>query len=287
MVVCDLEPEWSARLVARVTATLPGTADTEMLIIDAQGQPVSASPSIADGRVPADLDSLLKTGVRRWGQMPWPDGEDYITAIASDTSWGPIAELGWRVVVRRLSVAAMQPALALRDKVYEFSAIVVLLAAVIGAIAAHLILRPLQRIAVAARRIGDGELGVHIPELRTYREVEILSRSLHAMLATLRANESRLASMNEGLDQRVRQRTAEIAEAHEEMARQRSRLRAVIDTAMDGVRSSARKTASRFFNPACERIFGWKAEEIVGRLSTELVATENRTLRGNQLPLTI
>ena len=283
VVACDLEPDWSARLAARVTATLPGTDDTEMVVVDAQNRPVSVSPTITDQRLPANLAELERANGPRALHMMWPDGHDYLTAIARSDGTGPAAELGWQVVIRRLANTAIQPALDLRDRTYQVSAIVALLAAVIGVIAAHRILMPLRRIADAARRIGDGEFGAHIPEFHTYREVETLSRSLHAMLATLRGNEARLASMNEGLDQRVRQRTAEIAEAHEELARQESRLRAVIDTATDGVLIIGEENRIQIFNPACERIFGWKTEEIVGRLSTELVGSDNRAMRGNQL----
>src|SRR5262249_7397687 len=159
---------------------------------------------------------LDQAGKPRWGRLRWSNGLDYITALATAEGAGPVADLGWRVVVRRTVQAAMAPALDLRDRIYELIAIVALVAALIGAVAAHRLLLPLRRIGDPARRIGDGELGVHIPEIHAYREVETLSRSLHAMLATLRANEARLASVNESLDQRVRQRTAEIADAHEE-----------------------------------------------------------------------
>ncbi|HEY1720313.1 MAG TPA: diguanylate cyclase [Magnetospirillaceae bacterium] len=283
VVACDLEPDWSARLVARVTATLPGTDDTEMVVVDAQNRPVSISPSMVDGKLPSKLTELQQVGGPRWQDMDWPDGNNYITAVAHNSGVGPVSELGWQVVVRRLSDIAMQPAVYQRDRIYVVSAIVVFIAAILGAIAAHRILLPLRRIAEAAKRIGSGELGAHIPEFHTYREIETLSRSLHSMLATLRANESRLATMNEGLDHRVRQRTAEIAEAHEELARQESRLRAVIDTATDGVLIIGEENRIQIFNPACERIFGWKAEEIIGRVSTELVGSDNRSLRGNQL----
>jgi diguanylate cyclase (GGDEF)-like protein/PAS domain S-box-containing protein len=284
VLVCDLQPDWAARLARRVTAALPGTADTEVIVADAAWRPVLASESVKDRRLPSALTSLAAAGRPRWTRLTWPDGIDYITAVAIDgDKAGASAQLGWRAVVRRRAEIAMRPALDLRDRVYQFSALLALAAALIGAVVAHGIVVPLRRIAGAARRIAGGELGVRIPELRAYREVETLSRSLHGMLATLRADEARLAALNETLDGRVRQRTAEIAAANEALARQESRLRAVIDTAMDGVLIIGEENRIQIFNPACERIFGWKAEEIVGRSAAELVASETRTLRSNQL----
>jgi len=191
--------------------------------------------------------------------------------------------LGWRVIVRRLATDAMQPATILRDEIYAFSAVIALIAALIGAFAANRILMPLQRIADAARRIGAGELGVHIPDFHTYREVETLSDSLRTMLASLRGNEARLAAMNENLDQRVRQRTGEIAEAHEALTRQESRLRAVIETATDGVLIVGEGNRIETFNPACETIFGWKAAEIVGHSASELIGGDARSRRGRSV----
>jgi diguanylate cyclase (GGDEF)-like protein/PAS domain S-box-containing protein len=182
-------------------------------------------------------------------------------------------------MVRRLATDAMQPATALRNQVYLFSAAIALVAALLGLLVAGRIVIPLRGIAEAAQRIGAGELGVHIPEFGGYREVATLSDSLRAMLAALRGNEARLAALNENLDQRVRQRTSEIAEAHEALARQESRLRAVIETATDGVLIVGEGNRVENFNPACEAIFGWKADEIVGRSVSELIGGDIRLRR--------
>lgn len=45
----------------------------------------------------------------------------------------------------------------------------------------------------------------------------------------------------------------------------RSRLRAILDTAVDGIITIDSKGAIRAFNPAAERMFGWRADEVAGR----------------------
>lgn len=282
-IACDLEPTWAARLSDRVTAALPGTADTELIVLDAAGHVVLKSSTVPDGPEPAALAALQNAQAPTWAQFDWPGAGTYLVAAVGKPSDGPLAQLGWSVIVRRTAELAMKPAIEIRDRIYELSGAVAFLAAILGAAAAHRILLPLRAIADAARRIGGGELGVHIPEFQTYREIETLSRSLHTMLATLRGNEARLAALNESLDQRVRQRTAEIADAHEALAQQESRLRAVIDTAMDGVLIIGQDNRIQIFNKACERMFGWRSEEIVGRLTSELVSAETRSLRSNQM----
>lgn len=283
VLVCGLGTDWAARTIDRIARFMPGpVAATELLLIDAEDEAVLSSQAAASGRLPAGLRTL-EGNQGGWANLQWPDGKEYLTAVAPPLTSGPLARLNWHFVARRPSADAMEPALAVRDRIYWFSALLALVGVALGAIAADRVLLPLRRIADAAERIGRGELGAHIPALETYHEVALLSRSLHAMLAALRANEARLAALNENLDQRVRQRTTEIAEAHEALARQESRLRAVIETAMDGVMIVGEEHRIQIFNPACERMFGWKAEEIIGRQISELVGGENRTLRGSQL----
>ena len=50
-----------------------------------------------------------------------------------------------------------------------------------------------------------------------------------------------------------------------ELDRSESQLRAVVDHAVDGLIAIDARGIIRSFNPACERIFGWRAEEVVGK----------------------
>ena len=43
------------------------------------------------------------------------------------------------------------------------------------------------------------------------------------------------------------------------------RLQAVLDTAVDGIILIAAKGSIMSFNPACERLFGYRPEEVIGR----------------------
>ena len=54
-------------------------------------------------------------------------------------------------------------------------------------------------------------------------------------------------------------------ELYVEADENRSRLRATLDTAIDGIITIDSKGMIRAFNPAAERLFGWNAEEVVGR----------------------
>ena len=279
VLVCALGPDWARTLIERAASGIPGPRNaSDVLVLDAAGAPVMLSVHVPADRIPAELTA--PGAAAAWRKLAWNAEGEFVVASAQAPGNGPTARLGWRIVVRRAATDAMQPAAVLRDRVYAFSAAIALIAGLVGFFAASRVVLPLRSIAEAARRIGAGELGVHIPEFQGYREIAMLSDSLRNMLAALRGNEARLAALNESLDQRVRQRTSEIAEAHEALARQESRLRAVIDTATDGVLIVGDGHRIETFNPACEAIFGWKAEEIVGRPVSELIGGDARSRRG-------
>jgi len=70
--------------------------------------------------------------------------------------------------------------------------------------------------------------------------------------------EIELSQLNAELEQRVAERTAELARAHEQ-------LRAILDTAGEGVVFTDSRGAIEYINPAMERLTGYTADEALGR----------------------
>ena len=60
--------------------------------------------------------------------------------------------------------------------------------------------------------------------------------------------------------------------------RDESRLRAVVDTAVDGVILIDAEGPILMFNPACEKLFGYRADEVIGqeRQDADAVALPRR-----------
>ncbi len=69
--------------------------------------------------------------------------------------------------------------------------------------------------------------------------------------------EAELSQLNAELEQRVTERTAELARAHE-------RLRAILDTAGEGVVFTDPQATIEYINPAMERLTGYTADEALG-----------------------
>lgn len=242
------------RLIGLLTPRVAGQTPPDVFLVDGHGDILSSN--VADRTLPLPpglLDPLPGTVPPR--DIAWRDGS-FLTAVTSATS--PPAGTGWRVVVRRPSNAAAATANAIKFRLLVADVVMVLLAAVIGMFLAHGISTPLHKIARAADRIRNGALDVAIPATSFTREIAMLARSLRSMVESLRANEEDLEGLNRELEGRVEQRTGELAA-------QERRLRTVIDTALDGVMIIDHLGRIEVFNPACERLYGWRRDEIIGR----------------------
>jgi diguanylate cyclase (GGDEF)-like protein/PAS domain S-box-containing protein len=256
-----LGQNWAQRLSGDLIAESSRGA-VQAIVTDATGRAFLASDP-----TPAASPPYLPGQVAV--KAAWPDGKTYLMVGSPGNS-----ALGWHVLVREEAVLAEAMARQMRNRIFSIAAIITVVGAIIGAIAAHRISAPLQRIAAAAGRIRRGELAVRIPQIGYFREVWVLSSALREMVASLRDNEARLAELNAGLEGRVRERTAEIAQAHVELVDREAKLRAIIDTAMDGVMIVDAAGHIETFNRACEGIFGYSAREVLGRSVRLLVPDE-------------
>jgi len=90
--------------------------------------------------------------------------------------------------------------------------------------------------------------------------------------------------------------------AEEDLRASESRLRAIVETAVEAIVTADQQARVRSFNPAAERIFGWRAQEALGRPATELMPridtlvpdvagvpreTEGRRRDGSAVPLSL
>ena len=133
----------------------------------------------------------------------------------------PIASDGRRIGTLRigLSLTEVDAEVAQARRTTALASLAVLLiglAAVFG-ISTH-ITAPLSRMAVIAERIAAGDLGSRA-QVRATDEVGDLARAFNTMLDSLQQTQTELAGANEHLEQRVRERTADLTAAGEQLER--------------------------------------------------------------------
>jgi len=99
-----------------------------------------------------------------------------------------------------------------------------------------------------------------------------------------------IIELNEGLEQRVETRTralknaiAEHQQTQELLLDSEARMRAIVDTAADGIISINGEGQISSFNSAAERIFGWSAADVINKNITRLIPKSEASQRASYL----
>jgi two-component system cell cycle sensor histidine kinase/response regulator CckA len=96
-------------------------------------------------------------------------------------------------------------------------------------------------------------------------EIAQLSRTLKQTSERLAGQNRELRAASQKLEQRVRERTAELLSANEQLQRVNEVRQAVVRSSPLAIWAVNLEGNVRFWNPAAERIFGWKEEEVLDR----------------------
>jgi two-component system sensor kinase FixL len=136
--------------------------------------------------------------------------------------------------------------------------------------------RRIAQVLAATDKIAAGDLRARVG-LRGSDELAVIGAAVDRMADQLETVCHRLQSAHDDLEQRVIQRTAELAEINEalereiqvrkhaehQLRRDETWLRSLIRTTQDGVVAVDGEGRIIMFNPAAERMFGWAADEII------------------------
>ncbi|MEC4719581.1 ATP-binding protein [Noviherbaspirillum sp. CPCC 100848] len=199
------------------------------------------------------------------------DGRQYLVGHSASRGYADYPGLGWTVVVRQDAEEAYAPAKRLQQQVLWSGIGLAVLFSVLGWLVARRIAQPLGELAASAQQVqtrqADG-----IARIDTdYLEVRRLSGSLNALVADLLQKESALRDLNQTLERRVEQRTQELAQALADVRNSEKRIKTIIETAQDafiGVDLHGKVTD---WNSRAEQMFGWNADEAIGRSLQELI----------------
>ena len=194
VVLAQLDWSWIEQIGRdTLTADDQGQTHRTLWLVGARDA-VLVGPAAAVGK-PMVLNTVAraKAGYGGWEVARWPDGEDYLTGAAPVGSDTP-GTSAWTVVVAQSVDDAFAPAYDLRRLILLVGAGLALVCAGAGWLVAGWITAPLQRIAVAAERLRQGD-DVELPQLRGALEIESLSASLRALVATLTRKQLALTEM--------------------------------------------------------------------------------------------
>ncbi|MFK3864842.1 diguanylate cyclase [Pseudoalteromonas rhizosphaerae] len=139
----------------------------------------------------------------------WQDDEKYLTSLVSVRS-PESTNLGWQIVVRQPLSIAMSAVKEVHKLLLFFGVFATLLCMLLAYKFASTLSRPLERLALTAKSIQQGNRKATFQDDSQLSEVLSLSRSLQEMMSSLLEREQSLMQMNVTLETKVRTRTAEL-----------------------------------------------------------------------------
>jgi len=216
--------DWARDTLEGLRPTYADHAQIELFVFNRQGQLIYApggriAPFVALGQQlpktepPPTIghDSLTVPGLA--GLAQWNDAKpQFLTAVTRLPARNLASDLGWYMVVRQPTATAFVGAESAVGKALAGGLVAALLAALIASLAARRLSEDLNSLSRAALHIEAGTPGAVVPLTHSTREVQRLSSTLGHMTR-------RLLTMNEAMEEVVRQRTLELQYANQELER--------------------------------------------------------------------
>lgn len=195
---------WAKEVLSSSFTEASKTKEIDMYIVNNDGDVLYPDNHLGDISVPT---TLPKDG--QFESLIWQDGKDYLTSTAFVDS-PESTYLGWRIVVRQPVAIAMSTVNELHKLLLTFGIISTLFCMILAYRLAGMLSFPLERLAVTAKRIQQGDRNVTFQEDNQLHEVTSLSRSLQDMMSSLLDREQTLLQLNSTLEAKVQSRTAQL-----------------------------------------------------------------------------
>jgi len=180
-------------LESMLEAELPDAA-SRMALLDASGRTL-----VATGAEPAPPPPTADVS---------SDGEVVEYEAAGSHLIGsarPLGVYGWRIAIQAPLDEALSPVFSIVTRILAIDLCVILAASVLAYAVTARVVRPIDHLSSAARRIAQGQLDLEIPETGRRDEVGLLTTTFNDMVRRLRRNQLEIESANRDLsDQNVR-----------------------------------------------------------------------------------
>ncbi|WP_334187708.1 sensor histidine kinase [Noviherbaspirillum sp.] len=266
--------QWAKEVEQSVMRPIEVRRKAEAMIVAADGKILLGPPamqgktiSLANYRRDRDHPENFRTET-------WPDGMEYLVGFSKSKGYATYPGLGWTVLVRQSADDAFLPVKRIQNQVLASGIGLALLFSLLGLIAARRITKPLWSLARSAQRIQNGEAEKIAPNTGSYFEVNALTSSLNLLVANLLYKEAAFKELNQTLEKRVQQRTAELAQALAGVTANEIRVQTIIDTAQDAFIGVDLHGQITDWNRSAISMFGWRSEEAIGRSLTQLVVPQ-------------
>jgi len=206
--------EW-ARSQARMLLT-PALREygAEILVVRADGAVMLGPQELLEQKI--DTASLRRARLGDTGALreAWPNGRTYLTGFSQTGHAANPATLQWSVLVRQDEEKALQGASELKRRMLAWSTLLGLLLALAAALLARRLAQPMAQLGQAIERVTEatasGKDLPAIPQISGFHEANMLSGTMRDLVSSEAQVRRALQQMNEHLESKVAERTAEL-----------------------------------------------------------------------------
>ncbi|HEX8603275.1 MAG TPA: PAS domain S-box protein, partial [Pseudoduganella sp.] len=263
---------WRWAEQVRLQLDAAGGNDAETLIVDRDGKVLAGPAGLTGTAVPPAILAMARSVNRRHVEAQWLDGRAYLVGGAATHGHGSYPGMGWIVLTRQDTRTAYAQVNSLQVRAMLVGLAVALAFSLVGWRVSRRITRPLQKAAALAAAI-EGGAGHSISVPRgSFEELAVLTGAVNTSLSRLKEHERQLTVANADLEQRVAQRTRDVAQSLDSVRRNEARIRAILETAHDAFIGMDSAGCITDWNPRAEQLFGWTCGEVTGRAMEDVVA---------------
>lgn len=185
----------------------------EILVVRRDGTVLLGPAGMEEQKIATDSLKLALGGASGAVTEAWPDGRTYLTGYTRTGDSKDLASLEWAVLVRQPEAAALAGWNALKWRILWISLAMGGALAWIAAVLARKVTRPMNQLSSLMETRANGAAAgpvLALPDEYGFREAQVLSSAMRHMLDAESQHLRVLERMNEELEAKVAERTAEL-----------------------------------------------------------------------------
>jgi PAS domain S-box-containing protein len=232
-----------------------------------------------------------------------PGYEEHISVLVSEQGFLDFPGNGWSLLLSMPRSVALAPAVDLRNKILLVLLVILIFSILMSVLIARTLSRPIMRLAGAIQHVASGsarlpvgptvdgtgrytsailhvaEYAQRVPGGRRKDEIGVLIRGFNEMLEQIQARNTLLRQAQEQLEQRVRERTAQLTAEITERTRIAEVLQLTqfaVDRASDAIFWLREDASLSYVNEAACQMAGYPREELLEKVAYDLGLAASR-----------
>ena len=267
VLAAHLSWSWARAIEQSVISSSARSRRIDAMIVGSDGTVLLGPPGLQGSHIDQTAFKDAQHGEGKYVVQTWSDHNRYLVGYSVSHGFDAFPGFGWTVLVRQDLKEAFQPVRQIQRRVLWSGFLIALIFSLLGVLNARRISRPLVALAKSATRLRRGEATDLGRRTSGYKEVDVLADSFGALVADLQRNQQALVELNASLEDRVEQRTEELASSEQ-------RLRTITDNLPVLISYIDRQHRMMFCNATFRDWIGIDPDKVVGKFLPDIIGVE-------------